>query len=206
MDRNFEKQIAVFIRAENLFADRKKVLVAVSGGADYLNRCNGDKCGALVEAMPLLAGDAVMRELGQIQGAQLEVFPELSYVRVLNQEGPDIAYSLIKNQAWKNITSFLEDAADAEPDPSGNTMTVLRGFSGTYPNFFFVVRSDELTAFVQQAMSVQSAEEFQLFVGRFGIRRTSTDFWNQADWFQQSYNTAKPTESGIFDLNRYQNR
>ena len=154
----------------------------------------------------MLADDAVMRGLAQIQGPQLEVFPELSHVRVLNQEGPDIAYSLIKNQAWKNITSFLEDAAAAAPDPMGNTMTVLRGFSGSYPNFFFVVRSDALTAFVQQAISIQSAEDFQLFVGRFGVRRTSTDFWSHADWFQKSYNTAKPMEAGIFDLNRYENR
>ena len=85
-------------------------------------------------------------------------------------------------------------------------MTVLRGFSGSYPRFFFVVRSDELAAFVQQAQTIQSAEDFQLFVGRFGVRRTSTDFWKQADWFQESYNAAKPIEAGIFDLNRYENR
>ena len=178
----------------------------VSGGPDYLNRCSGDKCGTLVEATPMLDADAVMRELAQIQGEQLAVFPELSYVRVSNEEGPDIGYSLIKNNAWKNITSFLENAENAEPDPTGNTMTVLRGFSGSYPNFFFLVRGDELTAFVEHAKSVRNVDDYQLFVGRFGVRRTSTNFWKQADWFQDSYNAARPIEAGILDLNRYENR
>ncbi|MFV9616804.1 MAG: fatty acid cis/trans isomerase, partial [Gammaproteobacteria bacterium] len=35
---------------------------------------------------------------------------------------------------------------------------------------------------------------------------TSEDFWLHADWFNQQYAREQPVLSGIFDLNRYQNR
>jgi hypothetical protein len=41
---------------------------------------------------------------------------------------------------------------------------------------------------------------------RFGIRRTNEDFWRHADWFNEQNKRNKPVLSGIFDLNRYQNR
>jgi hypothetical protein len=53
---------------------------------------------------------------------------------------------------------------------------------------------------------VQTIEEYQIFVARFGVRRTAVDFWAQADWFQQQYFAEQPIGAGIFDLNRYENR
>jgi hypothetical protein len=81
----------------------------------------------------------------------------------------------------------------------------VRAFSGSYPNFFFSVEYKDVEAFVRQATSVQSAEDYQLFVARFGVRRTATNFWEQADWFQARHLAEQPLEGGVLDLNRYEN-
>jgi hypothetical protein len=179
----------------------------MAGPSDYLNRCTGLDCDEPTERQSLLDANSIMRKLAQLQGEQLQIFPELAFVRVgMDDGGPDLVYSLIVNRDWSNMTSFLEDADKGDRDPSGDTLTVLRGFSGSYPNFFFLVPHDQLEAFVAHAATVQTAADYQGFVARFGIRRTRTDFWAQADWFQKAYFAEQPVAAGIFDLNRYENR
>jgi len=46
----------------------------------------------------------------------------------------------------------------------------------------------------------------KVFTARYGLRRTNEDFWIHADWFNQRYAREQPVSSGLFDLNRYQNR
>ena len=178
----------------------------VAGPPDYLNRCAGEACGTADQNPVVAEVDAGMRMLAQIRGRQLQVFPELAYVRVALEGEEDLNYSLIYNRQWRNVTSFLENASDEDRDPSEDTLTVLRGFSGSYPNFFFSIRRGEVEQFVTQAASVETLDDYQLFVARFGVRRTATDFWDQADWFQSRHLADAPLEAGIMDLNRYENR
>jgi len=179
----------------------------MAGPPDYINRCTGLDCDEPTERQSLLDANSIMRKLSELQGEQLQIFPELAFVRVgMDDGGPDLVYSLIVNRDWSNMTSFLENAEKGERDPSGDTLTVLRGFYGSYPNFFFLVPHDQLEAFVAHAATVQTAADYQGFVARFGVRRTRTDFWAQADWFQETYFAEQPVAAGIFDLNRYENR
>jgi len=175
-------------------------------GLDNLNRCEGRACVTVPGSPALLAADKSMRRLARIRGERLQIFPENAFVRVLVEGGPDLNYSLIQNREWTNVTNFLENANKADRDPSGDTMTVVRQFSGAYPNFFFVVPAAELDAFVAAAETVASIEDYQLFVARYGVRRTAINFWEQADWFQNQYLAEQPVEGGILDLNRYENR
>jgi len=178
----------------------------VAGPPDFLNRCVGESCFLSVDNPVVAEVDTLMRELSRIKGEQLHVFPELTFVHVVVDEGTDVNYSLMHNRQWHNVTSFLENAEAAQRDLSADTLTVLRGFSGSYPNFFFSIQRDEVDKFVHQAVSIQTADDYQLFVARFGVRRTATDFWDEADWFQDRYLEEKPLAAGIFDLNRYENR
>jgi hypothetical protein len=179
----------------------------IAGEADYINRCSIGPCDQIAAPSSLTKADVAMSRLAQLRGEQLKVFPELALVRVrTSSEGASLIYTLIVNRDWSNITSFLEDASEAGRDPSGDTLTVLRGVSGSYPNFFFDVPEGKLDAFVTQAAAMQTDEDYQSFVARYGVRRTSADFWQIADWFQSQYLAQQPTEAGILDLNRYENR
>jgi len=118
----------------------------------------------------------------------------------------DLAYTLIRNKAYKNVTSFLADERERDrADISQDTMTVVKWLEGSYPNFFFSVELDEIDDFTKRCATISNHEEHENFVNRYGVRRTSPEFWTLADWFQDAHARSKPRVSGLFDLNRYQN-
>ena len=52
-----------------------------------------------------------------------------------------MAYTLVRNKAYKNVSSIFED--EDRRDLENDTMTVIRGLEGSYPNFFYSVDLDE---------------------------------------------------------------
>jgi hypothetical protein len=171
------------------------------------NRCGSGPCGGERPASAMRA-DAAMRRIARSGGEQLRVLPDLAFVRVRGGQGEsDLAYSLIRNKDYKNVTSFLADASerDAE-DIAGDTLTVLDWLEGAYPNFFFSVDLADVDRFADQYAAIRGEEEYERFVERYGVRRTHPRFWETADWFHRQYGREKPRLSGLFDLNRYENR
>jgi hypothetical protein len=130
-----------------------------------------------------------------------QAFPDLAFLRV---GGTDEVYSIVRNKAHLNVSFiFLENEYRV---PAEDTLHVVRGFVGSYPNLFFVVPQDELAAFVAQARAVQpSGASFAALVARFGISRDSPRFWTVADGFSETFMRAEPIDSGWFDLSRYAN-
>ncbi|MCF6299248.1 MAG: fatty acid cis/trans isomerase, partial [Thiomicrorhabdus sp.] len=138
----------------------------------------------------------------------LHTFPDVAFVRIqMEHAEEDFAYTLIRNKAYKNVTSVLADEklrnrADIDKD----TMTVVNWLEGSYPNFFFSVKHAEIEAFTAQCANIHNKEDYEKFVDQYGVRRTHPEFWPLADWFIEEHARNKPVLSGLFDLNRYQNR
>ena len=87
-----------------------------------------------------------------------------------------------------------------------DTQTVVRWLEGSYPDFFYVVELNDIERFVEEYNALENRQHYETFVARYGLRRTSEDFWMHADWFNAKYAQEQPRLSGIYDLNRYQNR
>ena len=151
--------------------------------------------------------DNAMRKIANLKGEQLHSFPDVSFVRIkADKHDNDLAYSLIRNKAYKNVTSFLADARERDrADIDKDTMTVVKWLEGSYPNFFFSVAMSDIEAFSAQCAAIRTDKDYEKFVNQYGIRRTNPLFWELADWFQAHNRYVKPVLSGIFDLNRYQN-
>ena len=63
-----------------------------------------------------------------------------------------------------------------------------------------------MEAFTERYVSIRNRDDYERFVGLYGVRRTNTAFWSVADWFQAHYARESPLQAGLFDLNRYRNR
>ena len=65
----------------------------------------------------------------------------------------DLVYTLIINKAYNIITSMFEDAyhRDLEQD----TMTVVKGLQGSYPNFFLGIDSSQVHDFFQRCATIE---------------------------------------------------
>ena len=178
------------------------------GDGDFINRCDNDKCKRASDKN-ILRADTGMKQAIQMDGKIVQFLPDLSFVRVRMGGKPeqDRAYTMIYNKAYKSVSHFFETEDYIEGrDYQFDTQTILPWLEGAYPNFFYVVDLEDIEKFVEQYNTIKNRDDYEKFVGRFGIRRTNVDFWLHADWFNQQYRREQPVTSGIFDLNRYQNR
>jgi len=184
-------------------------LGAMSGGPDSINRCPDKPCRLNAGQNGQEDADRMMAHIAAIKGTDLDVVPDLAFLRVRRdrESQPDLAYTLIHNKAYNNISAMFADAGnDASRDKNNDTLTVLRGLHGAYPNFYFDIDLKELEEFTRRYSGIHSPGDHARFVDRYGIRRTDPRFWEIADWFQDSYAAAEPERGGLLDLNRYENR
>ena len=178
---------------------------AVSGPPDTLNRCAKPPCvragATLVEA----AIETELQRLAGVSGAWVPTLPEVSLLRVrVDATGTDDqVYSLIHNAAHTNVAFMFDE--DERRVPADDTVTVVRGQFGSYPNFFLAVDAEQTGAFVDALRAVTSAADFERFVDRFGVRRTDERFWATSDWLGENLRQKQPIEAGLYDLGRYGN-
>ncbi|MCL4792531.1 MAG: fatty acid cis/trans isomerase, partial [Gammaproteobacteria bacterium] len=175
-------------------------------GEERINRCATGGCTAVSDD-PVQAGvEQALGRIAKARGSHLQILPDATFLRVRRGSGSegDLAYTLILNKDYSNLTSMLEDE-DAR-SPENDTLTVIPGFAASYPNFFLAVEAGDIEAFADRFLAVHSRDDYERFVALYGLRRTNTGFWAEADWFQAEYRRQSPVEAGIFDLNRYRNR
>ncbi|MCG6939294.1 MAG: fatty acid cis/trans isomerase [Gammaproteobacteria bacterium] len=191
-----------------LFQQIEHRLDKLAGGGDYINRCLDDSC------IPKLGQNVqritkAMRKAAKMDGGIVQFLPDLAFIRVRMGGRPedDLAYTMISNKAYKSVSSMFEGEQIGERrDYAYDTQTIVSWLEGAYPNFFYVVELDDIEAFVEQYNNIKNRDDYEAFVYRFGLRRTNEDFWLNADWFNSKYRQEQPRLSGIYDLNRYQNR
>ena len=193
---------------QELYSYLRARLAPLAARQAAMNRCGEQACRNRIDAAAKQRADRAMQRIVQKRGAALHAFPELAYVRVrTGGEGADLVYSVIRNKAYRNVSSFLADQRERDrADIEHDTLTVVDWLEGAYPNFFFEVDLDDMDAFGSQCAAIRSYADYSRFVEGYGVRRTRPDFWTTADWFQDRLAQDRPLASGILDLSRYRNR
>ena len=114
-----------------------------------------------------------------------------------------MAYTLVHDRAHTNVAYMFGEQSHLVP--ADDTLTVARGYLGSYPNFVFEVDVGQIETFGAALAAVKSAADFEQVAARFGVRRTSPRLWPTVDWIHDDSRRRTPTEFGLFDLDRYQN-
>lgn len=176
---------------------------AVSGPPDLLNRCAKPPCDR-PNATPLeRRAERALQPLAGVRGAWVAPLPEDSFLRVHAGDNGAV-YSLVHNRAHTNVAFMFDE--QARLIPADDTVTVARGYLGSYPNFAFDVDVDEIETFTAALSGVRSAADFETVAARWGVRRSSPSMWTTLDWMHDDFRRRQPIEYGLFDMNRYENR
>lgn len=183
-----------------LYKRLEQRLTDASNSKDSLNRCYNDVCKSSIKKSNV---EKQMQRIAKIKGERLVVFSDIALLKVKGKKQSHI-YTLINNKGYKNISSLL-DGVDGR-DRSSDTLTIYEGILGAYPNFFFVVDETEISQFADNLLLIKNRDDYERFVSMYGVRRTSSSFWKEADWFSEQYAKQDPVAYGIFDLYRYNNR
>lgn len=185
-------------------------LRGVAGPPDRLNRCEGPRCGlGGADAGAERVGDLLRPLAGETADAlpAIQKLPELSLLRVTLADGQRRVYSLIRNRFHTNVAFITGE--DGRLEPTKDSLTVLPGVIGSYPNFVFDVREADLADFVRRLRAIDDGKDsdaaFTALVLTWGVRRTHPQFWAVLHDLQDWVRETTPLEAGVLDINRYAN-
>ena len=112
--------------------------------------------------------------------------------------------TILRNNAHLNITSMFEESKNRAPDE--DTLSVVSGLLGSYPNALWRVEASELPQFADSLASIETAADYERFVDEYGVRRTDPNFWQHSDAMHAAWQREDPVEYGILDFSRLENR
>ena len=126
---------------------------------------------------------------------------QVAYMRIRLKNGKDQAVSIVINQWHSNVTHLYSEKA--ELDVSKNSADFIYGLIGSYPNYFFDVREEDLPDFFDILSHFDKSPEFYKRLAKYGVNRSEERLWDTYDWFQKRFYEDEPVNAGLFDLNRY---
>lgn len=189
---------------KEFFDQVRQRLGKAAGPDDSINRCTQALC-MRDNATPVQQQvDNEMRRLAKLQGLELGALPELSLLRVkTDNPGGDLVYTLLIDKAYSNISKMV--SMGSRRLPKNDRITIVRGFVGSYPNFFFSVAKNRLGEFVNKIRIARTKTDLESFYGEFGIRRTNPEIWQHSDWFNEQHKIYRGLQAGLLDMSRYEN-
>ena len=147
---------------------------------------------------------APLHELERVRGRSLQWLPESALLVVETPAGERHTFSLLRNTAHASVSNLLGEQDELRPDE--DTLTVVPGVLGSYPNAFYRVPAAELPAMTEAIRRLRSEADYAAFAKRWAVRRGSPDFWAFSDALVARYRKEQSLEAGVLDYNRFENR
>lgn len=157
---------------------------------------------ALTEAVAGAELLAPLQQIASLRGAAIASMPEVVFLRVVRKGAPDEVYTLLHNADYANVAVLLLDRERRRPQ--FDSLTVVPGIIGAYPNAFWRVTDTELPELARRLAAVRSPLDYRAVQQRYAIGRDNAKFWPYADWLHRTYRELAPVEWGLFDFNRYE--
>ncbi|MGS0469082.1 fatty acid cis/trans isomerase [Cobetia marina] len=159
-------------------------------------------------SLETLEDDAVRRELkalSEVSGLAASLLPEVTII-ALEREGSEHPqlFSVLRNSAHANITSLFDEEANRRPER--DTLDVLRGVAGDYPNAFWHLAPESLQGLARRVAVLKDEADYRQLMADIGVRRTDPRFWQFSDSVLRANYSDRPVEAGLLDYNRLQNR
>ena len=145
----------------------------------------------------------ILAPLENLVGQAATLMPPTAFVEIRSQSNSTFV-TLLSNDAHLNLTALFAEKKSRKPDE--DTLSVIPGFLGSYPNAFFTVDQAELGRFIEMISSLRTEDDYSLLLDHYGVRRTNPGFWNQSDVFHAAYRNDAPVGHGVFDYSRFENR
>lgn len=189
---------------KEFFDQIRQKMGKAAGAVDTINRCQQDAC-IRENTTPIQQhADSELRTLAKLKGLELGALPEMSLLRVRtgDPEG-DLVYTLLIDKAYSNISKMFSEGSLRMPE--NDRITIVPGFIGSYPNFYFSVEKEQLGEFVNMIRYARTNIDLDHLYSKFGIRRTNPEIWQNADWFNEQHKKYRGLNAGLLDLSRYEN-
>ena len=90
--------------------------------------------------------------------------------------------------------------------PEEDTLTVVPGFLGSYPNALFRMQRADLPRFVDAVTGLVDEAGVSALMDRYGMRRSDPGFWAHSDLIFGQVELLDYPDRGVLDYSRIENR
>jgi hypothetical protein len=142
---------------------------------------------------------SLSKERDKVEFSQF--FDHLSVLIVREQDDTYKTYSIIHNQEHTNVSWILNE--DGRMAASEDTLTLLPGVLGAYPNEIFYVDRKDVSTMVEEILLIRSGKHYESFIAKYGVNRMDPKMWMASDLLHSELSRLQPIEAGILDLSRY---
>jgi len=137
--------------------------------------------------------------------------PEAAFLRIDRSGQEPTIYTMTHNRNYATKAFMTEDLEEDQPGKA--KVAIVEGAYTAYPNFMFVINEDEIEKFAASLIDVETQDDLTAIVERWGIRRSSPDFWSVLNSVTAYVKRTNPSgapqraggRAGTFDINRYKN-
>jgi hypothetical protein len=154
-----------------------------------------DKAGPAVEA--------AIGRLAGLEGRRVSFMPQLGWL-VVDENGREHRFTVLHNRAHSNISYLLDEEKRRLPEE--DTLTVLEGLVGAYPNAFYRVTAGDLPVFIGNVERLESADDYARLASRFGVAASDPDFWKVSDRMIDAFAGQSPIDAALPDYGRFELR
>jgi hypothetical protein len=144
-----------------------------------------------------------LSRLAAARGIAVSWLPELSFLTIETADGPQ-PFTVIHNDGHTNVASMFGEQKRRIPEE--DTLTVVPGFLGAYPNAFFKVEHADLPRFIDAVTRLANEPTFGNLMGRYGVRRSDPGFWSHSDLIFGQVESLDYPDRGVLDYSRIENR
>ncbi len=169
---------------------------------DHLNRCPDGDCVDMNAGPVEQEVDRILQKALILNGPEIQVVPDVTFIHVVAQNrDDDLAYTVIRNKALSNNSFMFGEGRRRIIED--DTLTLVKGHVGSYPNAFCRVHIDQIHNFAEDFIKIKDQLTYYNFARQYVVRRTSPNFWEEADWHYQKYLKEQPVDAGQFDMFRF---
>jgi len=156
---------------------------------------------ALRQRPPSAATRAALARLEALQGRSVSFVPQLTYLIVNDEDGAERFFTLLHNNAHSNISQLFKEAARRLPDE--DTLTVLDGLVGAYPNAFYRMSAAGIDEFAEGVSRVRTDADYRRLASRFAVGATHAEFWAVSDRVIEAMARQSPIDAALPDYGRF---
>jgi len=169
---------------------------------DIINRCPDDNC-IDPDAGPVEQRvDKAMRRIAGTRDLQVQALPNVTFVHVVTDDDTEnLAYTIIRNKALSNNSMLFNEGRRRILE--NDTLTVVNGYVGSYPNAFSRIPIDQIEAHIDAYLNIKDELDYYNFAKHHAIQRNSPNFWEDSDWHYRKFLHDQPIEAGLFDMYRF---
>lgn len=146
--------------------------------------------------------EATLHDLTLDRGAIAADMPDVTWLLIDGGGDKTLAYTVLANRVFASNSRLVGNFLPGlNRRPDDDSLSVVRGHIGAFPQLFLRVPREELSRSV--AAMRKSERDRAAVRTKFEIRRNTAAFWTFLDEAHTRQLAERPLESGIIDTSRY---